>query len=318
MVMFRSKLPSTGSCANNWLVWQLTFFTALIFTLASCASAPAPTPTLIPTSTPTNTPVPTQTPIPAPTATPEPWAVEGWELVWRDEFEGNEIDDTKWSFEVNGKGGGNNELQYYTDFPANAYIENDMLVIEAREEKYIGRKYTSARMRTLAKGDWTYARVEVRAKMPTGQGLWPAIWMLPTEWSYGGWPSSGEIDIMELLGHEPDTVHGTIHYGGLGNHQYTGRAYKLTEGDFTSEFHTFAIEWEEGVMRWYVDDDLYQTQSAWNTKNKEFPAPFDQRFHLILNVAVGGNWPGSPDETTTFPQQMVVDYVRVYQRPATE
>ena len=286
----------------------LCLFGLIVVVLPACTSS----------VTPTITPLPEPTATSIPTPTPEPWVVEGWELVWRDEFDGDVIDDAKWSFEVNGKGGGNNELQYYTDFPENAFIENGMLVIEAREEKYIGRNYTSARMRTLAKGDWTYARVEVRAKMPEGQGLWPAIWMLPTEWRYGGWPSSGEIDIMELLGHEPDTVHGTLHYGGLGNHQYTGRPFILEEGNFTDEFHTFAIEWEEGEMRWYIDGEHYQTQTSWNTKNKAFPAPFDQPFHLILNVAVGGNWPGAPDETTTFPQQMVVDYVRVYQRLATE
>lgn len=271
-------------------------------------------------SAPTSTPLPqpTITPTSEPTATPEPWAIEGWELVWQDEFDGAEIDDSKWSFEVNGKGGGNNELQYYTDFPENAFIEDEMLVIEAREQKYIGRNYTSARMRTLAKGDWLYGRIEARAKLPTGQGLWPAIWMLPSEWRYGGWPSSGEIDIMELLGHEPDTVHGTIHYGGLGSHLYTGKPYQLTEGNFTDEFHTFAIEWEETEMRWYVDGKKYQTQTVWSTKNKPYPAPFDQPFHLILNVAVGGHWPGEPNDTTIFPQQMVVDYVRVYQRPATE
>lgn len=299
--------------SNRTLQWRRFLLACPLVLLAYCSLAPA-TPTTTPQPTPTHTPVPT------PTATPEPWAIEGWELVWQDEFELATIDDTKWSFEVNGKGGGNNELQYYTDRPENAFVEDGMLVIEAieEEERYIGRNYTSARMRTLAKGDWTYARVEVRAKMPTGQGLWPAIWMLPTEWRYGGWPSSGEIDIMELLGHEPDTVHGTLHYGGLGNHQYTGRPYILKDGNFTDEFHTFAIEWEEGEMRWYVDGEHYQTQSSWNTKNKEFPAPFDQPFHLILNVAVGGNWPGSPDETTTFPQRMTVDYVRVYQRPEIE
>lgn len=260
-----------------------------------------------PTATPTLPPLPTNTPLP--TSTPEP----EWVMVWQDEFDGTEIDESKWSFEVNGDGGGNSELQYYTDFPENAFIEEGHLVIQALEERYIGHEYTSARMRTLGKGDWQYGRFEIRAKLPTGQGLWPAIWMLPTEWRYGGWPSSGEIDIMELLGQEPDTVHGTIHYGGLGSHQYTGRPFILAKGDFVSEFHVFTLEWEETALRWYVDGELYQTQTVWNTKNHDYPAPFDQPFHLILNVAVGGNWPGSPDETTVFPQRMEVDYVRVYQ-----
>lgn len=268
-----------------------------------------------PTTTPTPSPLPpTPTPEPTQTLIPEP----DYELVWEDNFDGPDIDESKWSFEVNGNGGGNNELQFYTDFPENAYIDQEteggVLVIEAREEKYLGRKYTSARMRTLAKGDWLYGRFEIRAKLPEGQGLWPAIWMLPTNWRYGGWPTSGEIDIMELLGHEPDTVHGTIHYGSLGNHQYTGKPYKLDSGDFTNEFHTFALEWEETEMRWYVDGEKYLTQTVWSTKNYDYPAPFDQKFHMIMNVAVGGNWPGSPDETTTFPQKMEVDYVRVFQK----
>lgn len=269
-----------------------------------------PEPTVPPTATtaPTETPVPTETPLPEPT----------WELVWQDEFDGATIDETKWSFEVNGKGGGNSELQYYTDRPENAFIEDGHLVIQAIEEekRYIGRDYTSARMRTLGKGDWLYGRFEIRARLPEGQGLWPAIWMLPSTYRYGGWPTSGEIDIMELLGHKPEVVHGTIHYGGLGDHKYTGKPFHLDDGDFASDFHTFALEWEEEEMRWYVDDELYLTQSFWYTKNFDYPAPFDQQFHLILNVAVGGNWPGSPDETTVFPQRMEVDYVRVYQKPA--
>ena len=265
------------------------------------------------------TPPPPPTPTPRPSPTPEPtpapeWVREGWDLVWQDEFEGSEIDLEKWSHEVNGSGGGNNEWQYYTDFPENSFIENGTLVIEAREEKYIGRSYTSARMRTVGKGDWQYGRFEARIKLPTGQGLWPAFWMLPSEWRYGGWPSSGEIDIMELVGHEPETVHGTIHFGGLGNHLFTGKGYTLEEGIFNDEFHVFAVEWEEREMRWFIDDELFLTQNSWSTKNAAYPAPFDQPFHILLNVAVGGNWPGPPDETAVFPQRMEVDYVRVYQQ----
>lgn len=263
-----------------------------------------------PTLTPSPLPEPTDTLQPTATPTPE------WELVWQDEFDGDTIDDTKWSFEVNGRGGGNSELQYYTDFSENAFIEDGKLVIQALklEERYIGRDYTSARIRTVGKGDWLYGRFEFRAKLPYGQGLWPAIWMLPSTYSYGGWPSSGEIDIMELVGHDADTVHGTLHYGSLGNYQYTGKPYSLEEGIFADDFHDFAIEWEEGEIRWYVDGEKYQTQTVWNTKNHDYPAPFDQPFHIIMNVAVGGNWPGSPDETTVFPQRMEVDYVRVYQK----
>ncbi|MFK7804631.1 MAG: family 16 glycosylhydrolase [Anaerolineae bacterium] len=267
---------------------------------------------------PTATPLPTATPIP--TATPEPTAVpegyiEGWELVWQDEFEGTEIDLTKWSHEVHGRPA-NRELQYYTDFPENSFIEDGNLVIQALEEKYIGRNYTSARIRTLGKGDWKYGRFESRMRLPEGQGIWPAFWMLPTAWKYGGWPASGEIDIMEMVGHQPGKVHGTLHYGGLGNRIFTGDDYDLPAGEkFIDDFHVFAVEWEEGEIRWYIDGELVQTQNKWETKNKEFPAPFDEEFHIILNLAVGGQWPGSPDETTVFPQQLVVDYVRVYQRP---
>lgn len=277
----------------------------LLLSFVGCGAATAE-----PTATPSPSPQPTQIPQPTPTPTPE------WELVWQDEFDGSTIDDTKWSFEVNGRGGGNNELQYYTDSPDNAFIEDGKLIIQAlkMEERYIGRDYTSARIRTVGKGDWLYGRFEFRAKLPYGQGLWPAIWMLPSTYNYGGWPSSGEIDIMELVGHDADTVHGTLHYGGLGNHQYTGKPYSLDEGIFADDFHEFAIEWEEGEIRWYVDGEKYQTQTAWNTKNHDYPAPFDRPFHLIMNVAVGGNWPGSPDETTVFPQRMEVDYVRVYQK----
>jgi beta-glucanase (GH16 family) len=240
-------------------------------------------------------------------------------LVWHDEFDGTSIDLSKWEHEVNANGGGNNELQYYTARSANSYVKDGALVIQALRENFTGaegtREYTSARMRTLKKGDWKYGRFDIRAKLPRGQGLWPAIWMLPTDWVYGGWAASGEIDIMELLGQDIKTVYGTLHYGGQwpGN-VHTGTSFKLTQGDFSNDFHVFRLDWEANEFRWYVDDQLYQTQKQWHTKGKPYPAPFDQRFHLLLNVAVGGNWPGNPDATTTFPQTMTVDYVRVYKR----
>ncbi len=244
---------------------------------------------------------------------------EGYELVWHDEFENENIDLSKWEFEVNAAGGGNNELQYYTDRSENAYIESGKLVIKAIHSTYTGddgvRDYTSARIRTKNHGDWLYGRFEIRAKLPVGQGLWPAIWMLPTDWEYGSWASSGEIDIMELLGQEPDRVYGTIHYGGeWPNNVHTGTSFRLSNQNFTNQFHVFALEWEETEMRWYVDDSLYATQHEWYTSEAEYPAPFDKRFHMILNVAVGGNWPGNPDNSTVFPQEMIVDYVRVFQK----
>jgi hypothetical protein len=151
-------------------------------------------------------------------------------------------------------------------------------------------------------------------KLPYGQGLWPAFWMLPTDWVYGGWAASGEIDIMELVGHAPNVVHGTIHYHGEWPENWSsGGSWTLPSGNFSDDFHVFALEWQEGIMRWYVDGIHYLTRTSWDTvAGAPFPAPFDQRFHLLLNVAVGGNWPGNPDPSTVFPQQMVVDYVRVY------
>ena len=240
----------------------------------------------------------------------------GWDLVWQDEFDGPEIDLSKWSYEVNGDGGGNNEKQYYTDRPENARIEAGALVIEARAERYLGRRYTSARLRTLNQGDWQYGRLVIRARLPYGQGIWPAIWMLPTDNVYGSWAASGEIDIVELLGHQPNTVHGTLHYGGRWpDNTNTGASYVLPDADFSDDWHVFQLDWEPEAFRWTVDDTLYQTQTHWRTRAAPYPAPFDQRFHLLLNVAVGGNWPGDPDESTVLPQVMRVDYVRVYQQP---
>ena len=227
--------------------------------------------------------------------------------MWNDEFNGSAVDLKKWGYEVNGNGGGNNELQYYTARPENSYIDSGKLVIEARQENYLGKSFTSARMRTANKGDWLYGRFDVRAKLPYGQGMWPAIWMLPTDWKYGGWPASGEIDIMELLGHETNKVYGTIHYGvDAAHHLQKGGSYKLSSGTFAGDFHTFTTVWDSISMAWYVDGTLYFAANA--------TSPFDRRFHMLLNVAVGGNWPGSPDAFTIFPQRMVVDYVRVYKK----
>jgi beta-glucanase (GH16 family) len=250
----------------------------------------------------------TAEPVPVPTPPVDSSTViPGWTMVWNDEFDGKDIDPSKWEFEVNGSGGGNNELQYYTAPPMNAYVDSGSLVILAVKEEYLGKQYTSARMRTKNKGDWTYGMIVVRAKLPYGKGLWPAIWMLPTDQVYGGWPKSGEIDIMELLGHEPNKVYGTIHYtSSSGVHQSTGTSYVLPRGSFATEYHTFSLIWDATGFDWYVDDVKYY--SADHTQ------PFDKRFHLLLNVAVGGNWPGSPDNTTVFPQRMCVDYVRVYKK----
>ncbi|NND54442.1 MAG: family 16 glycosylhydrolase [Gammaproteobacteria bacterium] len=238
-------------------------------------------------------------------------------LVWSDEFDGTSVDQTKWEFMI-GNGGsygipgwGNNELQYYRQ--QNATVANGELTITAKQETFAGYQYTSARLRTLNKGDFKYGRMEMRAKLPTGQGMWPAFWMLPTNSPYGGWAASGEIDIMEMIGSQPDTIHGTIHYGGEwpGN-QYSGSSTNVAPGTGT-DWHTYAIEWQDGIIRWFVDGQLYSTRTSWYSTNGSYPAPFDVDFHMLLNLAVGGDWPGNPNGSTSFPQEYVIDYVRVYQ-----
>jgi len=246
--------------------------------------------------------------------------IEFCKLVWSDEFEGTQVDLGKWSFQRGDgsevglpSGWGNGELQYYTD--QNTKVADGFLTITARKESVApGFPYTSTRLRSLYKGEWTYGRMEMRARMPLGRGLWPAFWMLPSDRGYGGWAASGEIDIVEYVGSEPDAILGTIHYGAEwpGN-RFSSSKYKLTSGTFDEEFHVFAVEWEEGEIRWYVDDVHYGTQTDWYSTGGDFPAPFDVDFHLLLNLAVGGNRPGAPDHNTQFPQDYVVDYVRVYQ-----
>jgi beta-glucanase (GH16 family) len=246
-------------------------------------------------------------------------AKDGFRLVWNDEFDGTSIDGTAWNWEVHGRPA-NNELQYYTRAEKNSRIEDGVLVLEAHKEVYTGpdatRNYTSARINTSGKHDFTYGRFEIRARMPVGRGMWPAIWMMPTDSRYGGWPRSGEIDIMEYLGHDLRAVYQTIHYtrSGTNDHGSSGTSYRLTDGTFSQDFHVFALEWEAGEMRWYVDNLQVGRQNSWHTLGAPFPAPFDQRFHVILNLAVGGDWPGNPDASTPFPGRMEVDYVRVFER----
>ena len=247
-------------------------------------------------------------------------AGQDWKLVWADEFDGDTLNTEKWSY-MYGTGSeygldrwGNNELQYYQE--ENVKVADGVMTITAKRE-YVGTsQFTSGRIRTINMGDWTYGRFEFRAKMPVGKGLWAAIWMLPTDSNYGGWASSGEIDIMEYLGDDTTHVHGTIHYGGeWPNNQYRGKDYETSDTAFHRDFHTFALEWEEGRLRWYVDGNLFQNLGTgmWYSDVAAFPAPFNRRFHLLINLAVGGNWPGSPDVTTVFPQDLIIDYVRIYQ-----
>lgn len=237
-----------------------------------------------------------------------------WNLVWADEFSGSSLDLNKWSYQTGAGGWGNNELQNYTNRIDNTIVSNGTLKIIAKAEVYGGANYTSARIRTINKGDWRYGRMEMRAKLPIGQGIWPAFWMMPTENVYGSWPNSGEIDIMEYLGHQPSITYGTIHTQSAvaGVSAYSSSSYTLpaANGTFASGFNVFAIEWEPNEIRWYVNNVLYATK----TPTTLSPWRFTELFHIILNVAVGGNWPGAPNASTIFPQQMEVDYVRVYQK----
>jgi beta-glucanase (GH16 family) len=241
-----------------------------------------------------------------------------YQLVWSDEFDGTSLSLSKWEYQLgNGQNGwGNNERQYYR--AENAVVNDGYLTITAKKEKYNNFDYTSARIRTLNKGDWKYGKIEMSARLPIGKGIWPAFWMMPTDNVYGGWAASGEIDIMEYLGHDSTKVYGTIHYGGSWpNNVNSGSFYTLPDSGFNNNFHTFTIIWEEGRMDWYVDGNHFLTKTSWYTSGHDFPAPFDQEFHVILNLAVGGNWPGYPDTTTKFPQEYIIDYVRVYQKDPT-
>ena len=247
------------------------------------------------------------------------WDKEGWALVWNDEFDGPALNLEKWSFEIGGHGWGNNELQYYSDDDSTAFIQDGKLVIRADlVPQGTGssdnlRYFSSARLRTSGKGDWRYGRIEVKAKLALGQGIWPAIWMLPTEWMYGGWPESGEIDIMEHVGYDPGRVHGSIHTGSYNHKINTQRGGSKLLDKISSKFYVYAIEWYEDRIDFLIDDAKYF--SFQNDGKNDFNTwPFNQRFHLLINIAVGGDWPGSPDETTQFPTEMEVEYVRVYEK----
>jgi beta-glucanase (GH16 family) len=256
----------------------------------------------------------------APSPIQEPAAPAGWQLSWSDEFDapdGSRPDPSRWMYDVGGNGWGNNELETYTNRADNARIEKGALVIIARAERFTApdgtpRDYTSARLKTLGRFAQTYGRFEARLQIPRGQGIWPAFWMLGTDIDSRGWPDCGEIDIMENIGREPTIVHGTMHGPGYSGGGGIGMPFQSPDGTpFAAAYHVFAVEWEPSEIRWYVDGRLYETR-----KPADLPAgarwAFDHDMFLLLNVAVGGNWPGNPDQTTVFPQQMLVDYVRVY------
>lgn len=285
--------------------------------------------------------------LPAPGTAREPATESGWQLAWSDEFEGPAIDKAKWDFDVDCWGGGNNERQCYTDRPQNAAVSGGLLTITARKETYTGpalpphmraaagpaapatKQFTSARMVTRGKAAWRYGRIEVRAKLPAGQGTWPAVWMLPEDRTYGNWASSGEIDILEAVnlgvacptcprGRE-NTILGTLHFGGI----WPDNALAGTETnvpDVLDGFHTFGIVWAPGRIDWIYDGRVYATKRRgdwWTSASAAPDAPFDRPFHLILNLAVGG---GLSEERglkgideSIWPQAMQVDWVRVWQ-----
>jgi beta-glucanase (GH16 family) len=268
----------------------------------------------------------------------------GWKLVWADEFDGKEIDRAKWDFDIgNGffdydanqwiKGWGNDELQYYTREPDNAFVKDGHLHIRAVKESVHGCGFSSARLKSRKRDsstlfNQTYGRFEFRAKLPTGKGVWPALWMLPQGDKYGAWASSGEIDVMEARGQEPSKVLGTLHFGNRWpSNTHVSKEYVFPRGGTIADFHIYALEWEPGEMRWSVDGREFASQSFWWSASRvekgkglspmkeadlnPWPAPFDQPFYLVMNVAVGGRFLGNPDRTTTFPVEMLIDYVRV-------
>lgn len=240
----------------------------------------------------------------------------GWEFesspFWHDEFdyEGSP-NPAKWDYDIGGHGWGNNELQFYTNRHENVSVSNGVLTITARKETFESNQYTSTRLVSRNKGDLLYGRVEVRARVPAGKGTWPAIWMLPTDWEYGGWPKSGEIDIMEHVGHDQDMIHMSTHceaYYWVLNNQKTGT--RRVEGA-TTNFQTYRIDWTPFAIRGYINDIAVFTSI---NEGKGYQVwPFDKRFHIILNVAVGGNWGGAQGvDPAAFPASMEVDFVRFY------
>lgn len=242
-----------------------------------------------------------------------PLTYPGYTLVWSDEFAASNLDLNAWNQETgNNNGWGNNELEYYTNSLKNVFLSNGNLIIEARKEAISGFNYSSARLTTQNKKNFKFGRIDIRAKLPVSQGMWPALWMLGANISSVSWPACGEMDIMELIGTFPSRVTGTMHWKNVGgDHASKGTNYNLSSGDFSQQFHVFSMVWTEDNIKSYIDDQLYLTVTKTDVGATNYPFNADQFF--IFNVAVGGNWPGSPDNTTVFPQRMFVDYVRVFQ-----
>lgn len=246
-----------------------------------------------------------------------PESYDGYTLKWADEFDGETLNTADWTFEIgdgcpNNCGWGNNELQYYRE--DNTSIVDGHLVITAKEQNFGNHDYTSSRLVTKGKRQFKFGRIDIRAALPEGKGLWPALWMLGSNVDAVGWPASGEIDIMELTGDLPNRVVGTVHYGAnLGDHQQNTNALYLSGTDnFQDAFHVFSINWENNLIEFLVDDVVFHTITPASLNGATYP--FNKNFFFIFNVAVGGNFPGSPDSSTPFPQHMIVDYIRVFQK----
>jgi beta-glucanase (GH16 family) len=266
-----------------------------------------------------------------------------WKLIWSDEFKGDHLDRTKWTFDLGDGftepdthqfvwGWGNSEMEYYTDLAKNVYVKDGLLHIRVIHERVKGSRFTSARLVTRGLFTKMYGRFEWRAKFPVGKGYWPALWLLPADDSYGHWAASGEIDVMEARGQNPSHVLGTILYGSRSpGDEFTQADYTLPDHGTVADFHVYALEWEPGVLRWYVDDHLYSVKRHWwscsdidanfhgpvrppDSQRNAWPAPFDKPFYLLMNLAVGGQFLGYPDNSTVFPQEMQVSYVRVYDK----
>lgn len=240
--------------------------------------------------------------------------MNGWKLVWSDEFNGAALDTGKWALELNE---GDPGVAAYTNRPQNLAVSNGCLVLQAQKETYGGKQYTSTQISSRNRGSWKYCRIDVRARLPYGQGIWPAIWMMPMQpVAYGGWPRSGEIDIMENLGNNTRLTYTTLHYG-ASNQSSQGKYTVAATASLSDSFHVYTMIWDSGSFSFTLDSiHNYYSVNKWSPDNVAYPKPFDQPFFLIFDLSIGGSWAGPPDSTTVFPGKMLVDWVRVYQRQA--
>ncbi|MCF7740193.1 MAG: glycoside hydrolase family 16 protein [Candidatus Marinimicrobia bacterium] len=242
------------------------------------------------------------------------WDLDGWKMVWHDEFTADSLNTMLWKYETGGHGWGNNEEQYYTDRSENSYVKDENLIIKAIKEKYENSEYTSARLNT--RQGWTYGRFDIRAKLPSGRGTWPAIWMLPDEWTVGTgqWPGVGEIDIMEHVGYDPGQVHASIHTEDYNHVKGTQKTAQIFNSSVFSDFHVYSLEWDKNSIKISMDDFLYFTYEKESDADWE-TWPFTQDFHIILNLAIGGSWGGVEGiDNDIFPAEFKIDYVRVYEK----